>query len=112
MKALPQDKANHLAYGALIASCAAVVAHFAIIGMVGAGALPGWILQHQAVVKLTAAQGASVLAGVLKELLDRRANAKAVARGEPPPHSVERADIAYTAIGGAFVAAPLAVGAL
>ena len=48
---------------------------------------------------------ASVAAGVVKELLDRLANRRAVARGEPAPHGVEWADAAWTAFGGLVVLA-------
>lgn len=108
MKVLPQDKANHLSYGSLIASCAAVVAQFAMLGLVQQGALPVSVLQYRNLVAAVAAQGSAALAGVVKERMDKRANDRAIANGELPPHSVEGADIMYTALGGTFVAAPLA----
>lgn len=94
---IPQDKANHAVYGA---GLAAVGASLAVI----AGA-PPWAAA------LLGAVAAATL-GLVKERLDARANAKALAAGHSPPHSVERGDVVATAVGGLLVAVPLAVAGL
>lgn len=99
---IAQDKANHEVYGARIASvCASVV--YVIV----AAALkqPAYARPAAAL----AAVGSAAAAGKIKEELDRRANRKALARGETPPHSVESADIVATTKGGVVVALPIAV---
>lgn len=76
---LPQDKANHVIYGAAIALAVGLV-FGPLVGLLMAGA-----------------------AGLAKELADRQANKRAAAKGELPPHGVERADLVATACGGLLV---------
>lgn len=94
---LPQDKANHVVYGA---GLCAVVASLAVVA--GAAA---WAA---ALIGATLA----LLAGLLKEQLDARANRQALAAGQPAPHGVESADVVATFTGGLLVAVPLAVAGL
>lgn len=83
---LPADKANHALYGAAIfLAVGAVVAH---TPYAPAARLAGVV--------------AAFATGLLKEVLDARANRAAVARGEAPPHGVEGADVLATA-GGALL---------
>lgn len=93
---LPPDKAKHALGGALlgtVAACATVVSGYA-----------GFAWQ--------AAVTVALLAGVLKEVLDAKANRKATGKwlGEPrgTPHGVEGLDALATALGGCIVALPLA----
>lgn len=94
---IPQDKANHAVYGAVLTALGASLA-------IVAGA-PPWAAALAGAVLAAAA-------GLLKEQLDARANAKALAAGQPPPHGVERADALATTAGGLLVAVPLAVAGL
>lgn len=55
----------------------------------------------------------ALLAGAFKEyVLDARANRKAVAAGQPKPHSVDSKDTIATVAGGLIVAAPALVALL
>lgn len=83
---IPQDKANHAIYGAVIALAAYAVAL--------AGHNP-----HAAVIGLAAA----ATIGALKELADWLLNRRAISAGLPPPHGVEFWDFGATTIGGAVV---------
>jgi len=78
---IPQDKANHFVYGAVIAL------------------LVGLIAQQ---LKLPVAYGvvAAMLVGAVKESLDYYQNWRAKRAGLPPPHGVEFADFVATALGG------------
>ena len=89
---IPQDKANHACYGALVA-----LAGYAI-------ALAGHTPQA-ALIGLAAA----ATVGALKELNDWVQNRRATAAGLPPPHGVEFWDFGATVIGGivVFLAASL-----
>jgi hypothetical protein len=102
---IPQDKANHEAYGARIA---ASMSALAVLGCLAFRPLRPWALLAGAATALASAWAA----GRIKEWMDARANAAAAAVGEPPPHSVERADIVATARGGLSVALPLVVAGL
>jgi hypothetical protein len=86
LPSLPADKANHALYGALI---------FILVGAV-------LTLIGQAAVARPAGVAAAVVVGLLKELLDWRANRAAVAAHMPPPHGVEKADLVATG-GGALL---------
>lgn len=92
LPSLPQDKANHVIYGAVIALAAY---------WVGLLTMP----EYAARIALAAA----VVAGAGKEVADRLANLKAQRAGLPPPHGVELWDALATWAGGAavFVAACL-----
>jgi hypothetical protein len=103
---IPQDKANHQAYGARVAMVCATLAMIGFALLVQRG--PAALVFGAAVALLSA-----WLAGTGKERLDARANAKAAAAGETVmPHSVERGDVRHTVYGGAAVAVPLAVAGL
>jgi hypothetical protein len=101
---IPQDKANHEAYGARIAAISATLVMLAC--SLSPQTRP-WALIAGA---LTAVESA-LAAGFIKERMDAAANARAAAAGEPPPHGVERADIAATVRGGVAVALPLVMAA-
>jgi hypothetical protein len=83
---IPQDKANHAIYGAVVALAAYSV------GL--AGHIP-----HAPVIGLAAA----TTVGALKELADWLLNRRAIAAGLPPPHGVEFLDFAATSLGGCAV---------
>lgn len=83
---LPQDKANHLVYGAAFAVIGTYCAH-----QVGV---------HQPLIPVILA----ALLGIAKELADWIMNQQAVSASLPPPHSVEFLDFAATACGGVLVA--------
>jgi hypothetical protein len=78
---LPQDKANHLVYGAVIFCVALLVAHSVLVA---------------GLVVLVFAVG--------KEASDAWANYKATGT---PPHGVELLDAVATCAGGALAALPL-----
>ena len=101
---IAQDKANHELYGARIAAVAAAIVAGAAALIPALGIAPLALL-----LSAGAAVASGIAAGMIKEMLDARANKKAAAAGEPLPHSVEGADIAATARGGIVVAIPLAV---
>lgn len=87
---IPHDKAVHFIYGAVIA----LVTMHACMAFAGVDQL--W------------AKGAGLLAtvaaGAFKEyVLDRGLNKRAVARGEPPPHTVSAGDAIATALGGVLI---------
>jgi hypothetical protein len=91
---IPQDKANHVIYGAAISLAfqwLAVLLHAQLgitpfVGPKQIGAI------------------ASTVFGIAKELADRELNLRAVAAGLPPPHSVELKDFLATVAGGLLVA--------
>lgn len=80
---IPQDKANHAIYGAVIFL---FVAFFTTRG--------------HAPHPFELALAASALAGALKELSDYIANQRALAKYLPDVHSVEAMDFLATALGG------------
>ena len=53
--------------------------------------------------------GAGLALGLLKEAYDTVQNNRAEDRGEPPPHSVEAADVIATTLGGAVGEAAVAL---
>lgn len=87
LPSLPADKANHALYGAAIFIVVAVIVR----------------LTPLADLARPIGFAAALLLGVLKEGADAAANRKAIARGESPPHSVERQDMAFTAGGAALL---------
>lgn len=91
---IPQDKANHFAYG----SAAALVAA-AACAVLGHPELAGW-----------AAQAAALCLGLAKEAADWLANQAALAAGNPPPHGVDPFDVLATWLGGANVHAAIIAG--
>lgn len=87
---IPHDKAVHFIYGAGIA-LATMHAFMAFAGVDQLWAKGAGLL-------------AAVAAGAFKEcVLDRGMNKRAVARGEPPPHTVSAGDVIATALGGVLI---------
>jgi hypothetical protein len=84
---LPQDKANHFAYGVALGFAARCVCLF----------LDAPAAAHLAPLFVSATIGA------LKEGIDNWQNAKARVAGLPLPHGVEGWDWAATALGGLVV---------
>ena len=75
---LPQDKANHAIYGALI-----------------------FLISFAITRRMDVAYGLVVLAAVGKEVLDKLSNMRAVRAGLTPTHGVEWFDALATCAGGA-----------
>ena len=96
---IPQDKATHEVYGARIGAVAAAAAYVAAFAI-------GWP-KYALPAAAAAAAVLALAAGLAKEQLDKRANARAHDEGLPPPHSVESADAVATLLGGVVVALPL-----
>ena len=87
---LPQDKANHLAYGALTFCLVFLVAHFLFPSdQIGFAAL------------------VTVLSSIGKEVHDAWVNWKATGNPMKGPHGVELLDAVATISGGALAALPL-----
>lgn len=87
---LPQDKANHLAYGALTFCLVLLIAHFLFPNdQIGFAAL------------------VTVLSAVGKEAHDAWVNWKATGNPKKGPHGVELLDAVATISGGALAALPL-----
>ena len=87
---IPQDKANHFAYGAF---AAAVVASVLLVGgqHIEAMAVP---VAYVAGIALACA----LLPGILKEIADH---------ADPEHHTASWGDVGYTVLGGLHVAVPL-----
>ena len=101
---IAQDKANHQVYGARIATGVAIVT------MVTCVALFPSTVQGPRVGMLYAAlagAAAAMCAGLVKEVLDKRANAAAEVFDLPQTHSVEKADVMATIVGGVTTMLPL-----
>lgn len=92
---LAHDKANHLIYGFVLAVIMTAAAQWA-------GFAP-WAPAIGA--------AAALVAGAMKELLDRLENQAAQDVGEAHPHSVSLGDVVATAAGGAVHWVVLALGA-
>lgn len=90
---LPQDKANHLIYGHMLA-CIAVG-----LAVVSGNAKAAWIL----------ALLVPIVSGAFKEALDAYSNRKATGIAQKGPHGVEWWDFVATATGGVPLAAILFV---
>ena len=86
---LPQDKANHVVYGAVTALV--VILACWLVGN------PHWLL---------ASLIAVVIVAIGKEAVDRLRNAKAEEAGLPPKHGVEWMDVVATLAGGLMVVLP------
>lgn len=87
LPSLPQDKANHVVYGAAVG----LVAYATSLALHG---------PHPVAVSMTVV---AVMA-VLKEVNDWRLNLAAKRAGFKPPHGVELMDAVATLAGGAVVA--------
>jgi hypothetical protein len=86
LPSLPQDKANHLIWGAILALgvyCVALALN----------------LPFAAELSL----GTAFLAGIAKEVADKVANIQAAKLGLPAPHSVELYDALATTAGGVLI---------
>ena len=87
---IPHDKAVHFIYGAGIA-LATMHAFMAFAGVDQLWAKGAGLL-------------AAVAAGAFKEyVLDRGLNKRAVAAGEPAPHTISAGDAIATALGGVLI---------
>lgn len=86
---IPEDKANHIIYGACVAGVTLAIC--AGVKRPDLGPLSGL--------------SAAFIAGCLGELSDWWNNRKATKAGLPAAHSVDPEDIVATVIGGVFVAA-------
>lgn len=83
---IPQDKANHFIYGALISFIAlALMRHFHVLFA------PIWTVVVAGAV------------GVLKEASDYMLAKRNVAAGNPPGHDVDANDILATLLGGVLI---------
>lgn len=81
---IPPDKARHAVAGSLVAGVASALA-----------------MRVHPPFAWQAGMLAAVAAGLVKELvIDKRANAKAAAAGQAPPHEVSGMDALATALGG------------
>lgn len=87
MPTIPHDKALHILAGLLV-----YIATVAVLAVL----LPGYSTGPLGLLGVLAA----ALAGAIKELADMAANADAKDAGQPPPHSVEVADLLFTLAGG------------
>lgn len=91
---LPQDKANHHAYGSWIAFVAFLIGCFILPQLLQALAvgfsIPAWLF----------ALAVLVAFAVGKEALDWTLNQRAIKAGLPPPHGVELYDALATIAGG------------
>lgn len=83
---IPADKAQHYFWGSIAG---------------GAGALLAVALHLPAQMAPVFALAAALVAGVWKEWSDDEANRAAEAAGEPLPHEVSGADVAWTVAGAA-----------
>lgn len=89
---IPQDKANHALYGAVIFCAVFALAH-----------------RFVPLFEIYAAAAVVVLAAFGKEAVDRLANWRAARAGLPAPHGVEVMDAAATCAGGVLAALPLII---
>jgi hypothetical protein len=83
---LPQDKANHVIYGALITLVALVA--FNLFGV-----------QHSAALALAVC----AIMGIAKEAVDHISNLINIREGKPPEHGVEFLDAVATVAGGLLI---------
>lgn len=83
---IPQDKANHAVYGALVFAAAFLVLRHV----------------HQVPSARNVAMAAVLLVALAKELADWWANRVAAAAGLPLQHSVDPLDVLATCAGGAL----------
>lgn len=90
---LPADKSMHVIYGAAVSL---------VFQWIGTLIVAQGVQTFVSPKELGAL--ASAVFGIAKELLDRELNARAMARGEKPPHSVELTDFLATVVGGVVVA--------
>lgn len=89
---IPQDKANHAVYGAVIFCAVFGLAH-----------------QFVPIYQAHIAAAAVMLAAFGKEAADRLANWRAARAGLPMPHGVEMMDAVATCAGGVLAALPMII---
>jgi len=89
---IPQDKANHIVYGAVIFCLVFALAHRFV---------PAY--------QLYVAIAWVVMAAFGKEVVDHLANLHAQQAGLPAPHGVELMDAVATCAGGVLAALPLII---
>jgi len=89
---IPQDKANHAIYGAVIFCVVFALAH-----------------QFVPIYQAHIAAAAVMLAAFGKEAADRLANWRAARAGLPMPHGVEMMDAVATCAGGVLAALPMII---
>lgn len=89
---IPQDKANHAVYGAVIFCAVFALAH-----------------QFVPIYQAHIAAAAVMLAAFGKEAVDRLANWRAARAGLPMPHGVEMMDAVATCAGGVLAALPMII---
>jgi hypothetical protein len=89
---IPQDKANHAVYGAVIFCAVFALAH-----------------QFVPIYQAHIAAAAVMLAAFGKEAADRLANWRAARAGLPMPHGVEMMDAVATCAGGVLAALPMII---
>ena len=87
LPSLPQDKANHVVYGAAIAVVAGYIAYVLHLPAASVGL------------------GAAVVFGALKEAVDYYQNTQLVKAGQSPTHGVEFNDFLATSAGGLLATA-------
>jgi len=104
---IPEDKANHMVYGAVIAGIGSTVSMLTILLFFNTVWQP-W--QHS--ISATLGILCSIFAGSAKEFLDNRNNIKNIALGLPPVHGVETLDIVATVQGGIISMIPLIIASI
>lgn len=90
---IPQDKANHALYGALVFTVVFTVATFFMLTFTA----------------LIAALAVTAVVAVGKELYDCHVNAKLKKQGLPPAHTVDSMDALATIAGSLIPAVPAAL---
>ncbi|MEJ7139159.1 hypothetical protein [Amphibiibacter pelophylacis] len=102
---VPQDKANHVIYGAAVGLCA-------LLALAALRALGGWTPGPELTRwTLLAPTLAATAIGIAKEIADELNNRRAIAQGRKPPDTVEAMDAIATALGGVAVSVTLGLGA-
>ena len=99
-----QDKANHVIYGAIIAAIMSSLVSL-VIPIIPIFNLISYSQQHivSAIVGLLSAAAG----GLIKEMMDKKANDIAIKLEQPVLHSVEKADFLYTVQGGMIISIPI-----
>jgi len=101
---IPHDKALHVIGGSIIASVSSIAA--AALLLIGEVFLSRFNIHiHPGAIPVLSLV-LVLIAGIAKEKMDDNQNTKDLLAGKIPSHSVERADVVYTVIGGLLVTAP------
>jgi hypothetical protein len=104
----PQDKAMHFIYGVVISAIISAGSSLILMLTILSTYKTSTHLLVPAILGILFA----ALAGIGKELLDKKQNASAVTLGLPPIHSVESKDAVYTIVGGIFPAIPMIISSI